>query len=385
MLSRRNYKGYRYRTLIENMIDIVFTADKELNFTSIDPADQRVFEYSKEDVTNINLCKLIYEDDRGKIVDCLKVFFSIKGEYIEGIEFRTKTMNGNIKHLALNARANYNENDDLVQIEGIIRDITERRKLEQKLSQIDSLNTLGLQASGIAHELNNILGIILGHLGILKLRLEDTGIQTLNRSDRKPLWPESNARLISDTIDVIERAARDGAVIVGKIQQFSKYKPSNSGVIHVNLIDVVNEAIEFTMPRWKDKAQTKGLEYKIINDNLNHSGLYVRCNPTELREVIVNIINNSIDAMPNGGKIEFSAKTDAESVVLSISDNGIGVKENIKDKIFDPFFTTKGVNGSGLGMSVVYGIVKRYGGEISIDSHWGKGTTVHIKMPLCLL
>lgn len=274
------------------------------------------------------------------------------------------------------------------------------RKLEQKLPQKDGLNNPGLQASVAAHELNNILGIILGHLDLLKLRLEDTDIQALNRSGRKPLWPASNARLISDTIGVIERAARDGTVIVNKIQQSSGTKPGyeglpkpttdasergelglGRGVMPVNIIDVVNEAIEFTMPRRRDKALAGGVYYKIINNSQPHSGLYTMCNPTELREVIVNIIYNSIDAMPNGGKLEFSVKTDAESVVLSISDNGMGIKEDIKDKIFNPFFTTKGANGSGLGMSAVRDIVRSHGGGISIDSYYGKGTTVHIKMP----
>ncbi|MFQ5714305.1 MAG: response regulator [Candidatus Scalinduaceae bacterium] len=356
----------RYRTLIEDVIDIVFMMDKELNIVSINPACQKIFECSKADAMKGNLYKLIYETDREMIIDYFKRSFSSKRELIEALEFRIRTERGNIKYVEMNAKVNYGEDDDVIQIEGVIRDITERKKIEQKLYQMDKLNALELQSNGIAHEFNNILGIILGYLNILRLRLEDPN------------------QKISDALNIIEKAAKDGATIVDKIQQFSKTKPEYEGIIHVDLIDVINEAVEFTIPRWKSEAQLKGIEYEVITDNLVDSRYYVKCNPSELREVIVNIINNSIDAMPDGGKIEFSAKTDNESVVVSVSDNGIGIKEEFKDKIFDPFFTTKDVKRSGLGLSVVHSIVKRYDGVINIDSCWGKGTTIHIKMPLCL-
>jgi len=353
----------RYRMLIEDIIDVVFSADKELNILSINLACQRVFECSREEALSFSLYELVYDEDREKIVDCLKGAFASKRELVEGLEFRIRTRSGKIKHVELNAKVSYSEYDNMVLTEGIIRDITERKKIEQKLFQIDKLNALGLQSSGIAHEFNNVLGIILGYLDILKLRLEGSNQQVL------------------DTINIIEKAARDGATIVDKIQQFSKTKLSYSGAKQTDLVKIVHEAIEFTMPRWKREAQTMGIEYT-INNSLNDLRLNVRSNPTELREVIVNIINNSIDAMPDGGAIEFSATTDIESVVLSISDEGIGIQEEIKDKIFDPFFTTKGVKRSGLGMSVSYSIITRYGGVISFDSQLGKGTTVHIKMPL---
>ncbi len=356
----------RYRTLIEDVIDIVFMMDKELNIISINPACQKIFECSKEDAMKGNLYELIYEADRGMIIDYFKRSFSSKRELIEALEFRIRTERGNIKYAEMNAKVNYGKDDDVIQIEGVIRDITERKKIEQKLYQMDKLNALELQSNGIAHEFNNILGIILGYLNILRLRLGDPN------------------QKVSDALNIIEKAAKDGATIVDKIQQFSKTKPENEGTIPVDMFDVINEAVEFTIPRWESEAQLKGIEYEVITDNLVDSRYYVKCNPSELREVIVNIINNSIDAMPDGGKIEFSAKTDNESVVISISDDGMGIKEEFKDKIFDPFFTTKDVKRSGLGLSVVHSIVKRYDGVINIDSCWGKGTTIHIKMPLCL-
>jgi len=355
----------KYKTLIDNMIDVVFTADKELKIISINLAGQRVFEYSCEEIKGLNFYDLIYEADKEKIIDCIKGSFAGKRELLEGFEFRIKTGNGRIKDVQLNAKVDYDYNDNVTGFEGVVRDITGRKEFEQKLFQIDKLNALGLQSSGVAHEFNNILGIILGYLEIVKEEIGVASEQAL------------------DALKIIEKAARDGSEIVDKIQQFSRIKKEHEKREElIDLIDVVNDALEFTMPRWKTEAQSKGIEYEIIKNNFTSSRYRTRCNPSELREVIINIINNSIDAMPNGGRIETSVITDDSNVIIAISDNGIGIKDDVKDKIFDPFFSTKGVKRSGLGMSLSYSIMARYDGEILVDSCVGKGTTMRLKMPI---
>ena len=356
----------RYKTLIDNMIDVVFTADKELNISSINLASQRVFEYSSDEAIGLNFFHLIHKKDRAKIIDCIKGAFAVRREFIEGYEFRIKTGNGRTKDIQLNAKVDYNECGDVILFEGVVRDITGRKEFEHKLFQIDKLNALGLQSSGIAHDFNNILGIILGYLDIVKIGIKDENVEVM------------------DSLNIIEKAARDGAEIVDKIQQFSKIKKEHEKVeMTIDLIEIVDDALKFTMPRWKTEAQSKGVEYEVVKHNFTTSKYRTRCNPSELREVVINIINNSIDAMPSGGRIELSVKTDGVNVIISISDNGIGISDDVKDKVFDPFFTTKGVKRSGLGMSLSYSIMARHDGEISIDSQPGKGTTMHLKMPLC--
>ncbi len=356
----------RYKTLIDNMIDVVFTADKELNITSINLASQRVFEYSSEEARGLSFYDLVHKEDRKKIVDCIKGAFAGRREFLEGYEFRIKTKSGQIKDIQLNAKMDYDESGEVTLFEGVVRDITGRKEFEQKLFQIDKLNALGLQSSGIAHDFNNILGIILGYLDIVKMGIKG--------EDEKVL----------DSLNIIEKAARDGAEIVDKIQQFSRIKKEHENVEKlIDLVEIIDEALKFTMPRWKTEAQSKGVEYEVVKHNFTTSKYRARCKPSELREVVINIINNSIDAMPNGGKIELSVKADGDNAVISISDNGSGIDDDIKEKVFDPFFTTKGVKRSGLGMSLSYSIMTRYDGEIRIDSSPGKGTTMHLKMPLC--
>ncbi len=355
----------RYKTLLDNMIDVVFTADKELNILSINLASQRVFEYSGDEIRGLSFFDLIHEEDKEKIIDCIKGSFAGKRELLEGFEFRIITGSGRTRDVQLNAKVDYDKYGEAIQIECVVRDITGRKEFEQKLFQIDKLNALGLQSSGVAHEFNNILGIILGYLDIIKVEIKDTNEKVL------------------DGLKIIEKAARDGAEIVDKIQQFSRIKRDNEKSEElIDLIVVINEAMEFTMPRWKTEAQSKGIEYEIVKNNFMASKYRTRCNSTELREVIINVINNSIDAMPGGGKIEFKVKTVGSNVVISISDNGEGINKDIKDRIFDPFFTTRGVKRSGLGLSLSFSIMTRYGGEIAVDSCDSKGTTIDLKMPL---
>ena len=355
----------RYKALLDNMIDVVFTADKELNILSINLASQRVFEYTSEEIKGLNLFDLIHEDDRGKIIDCIMGSFAGRREFLEGFEFRIKTGSGKIRDVQLNAKVDYDKKGDVAQIECVARDITGRKEFEQKLFQIDKLNALGLQSSGVAHEFNNILGIILGYLDIIKVEIKDANTKVL------------------DGLEIIEGAARDGAEIVDKIQQFSRIRKDDEKTEElVDLIGVINEALEFTMPRWRTEAQSRGIEYEIIKDNFTASKYRTRCNPSELKEVIINVINNCIDAMPNGGKIGFKVNSVGDNVIISISDNGEGISKDIKDRIFDPFFTTKGVKRSGLGLSLSYSIMTRHGGEITVDSCRNEGTTINLKMPL---
>ncbi|KKM73223.1 hypothetical protein LCGC14_1412670, partial [marine sediment metagenome] len=128
----------RYRTLIEDVIDIVFMMDKELNIVSINPACQRIFECSKEDAMKGNLYKLIYETEREMVIDYFKRSFLSKRELIEAFEFRIRTERGNIKHVEMNAKVNYGRGDDVIQIEGVIRDITERKMKEDEIHKLSS-------------------------------------------------------------------------------------------------------------------------------------------------------------------------------------------------------------------------------------------------------
>jgi CheY-like chemotaxis protein len=138
--------------------------------------------------------------------------------------------------------------------------------------------------------------------------------------------------------------------------------------------------VNITQPRWKGQTLKEGIQIELTIQRGNIP--FVMGSPSELREVLTNIIFNAVDAMPEGGTLTIATQPQTEDwVEMRITDTGIGMAEEVKKRVFDPFFTTKGVKNSGLGMSVSYGIIKRHGGEILIESEPGKGTTFIIHLP----
>ena len=234
--------------------------------------------------------------------------------------------------------------------------------MEGALLQSEKLKSLGIVASGISHEVNNILTTIMGRAEIL-----DRGFE--NDSELK------------EGLSSIIRASKHGAQIVNKMLVFAKSDAKTTDYEFIDIRLLIDRAIDFTMPRWKNIAQSKGVNYHMDTAGIEekHEAF---CNPTELTEVFVNIINNALDAMPDGGRITFSVKSDERNMFISISDTGKGISEEVKKKIFDPFFTTRLPKGTGLGMSIVYSIIKRHDGKIDVESEIGKGATFNISIPI---
>jgi CheY-like chemotaxis protein len=165
--------------------------------------------------------------------------------------------------------------------------------------------------------------------------------------------------------------------------QFTKTETGTARLVSFDIKDLVNDSIEFTQPRWKNEAQAKGINYKISTEGMITESP-ILCNPTELREVFINIINNALDAMPEGGSLSFSSWSGDDSVFVSISDTGAGMSEDVKKRIFDPFYTTKMPVGTGLGMSMAYGLITRHGGSIKVESEIGKGSTFTLQFPVTM-
>jgi CheY-like chemotaxis protein len=181
-------------------------------------------------------------------------------------------------------------------------------------------------------------------------------------------------------LEVIESAALDGAATVRRIFDFSRQQDDKASFTAVDLKMVIEGAFEFTQVRWEDEARLKNIEYTL---KMCLPVLPMALgNPSELREVFINLIHNALDAMPQGGSIDITASADNDTIVILIKDTGHGIPQPIIDKIFDPFFTTKGPQSTGLGMSVSYGILSRHNGTISVASTEGIGTLFTITLPV---
>jgi PAS domain S-box-containing protein len=250
------------------------------------------------------------------------------------------------------------------------------QRAQAELLRAEKLRSLGRMAAGIAHDLNNMLAAVMGQAELLRLRATDPGVH--------------------EGLTTLLTAATDGAHVVRRLQDFARQR-TKSPLSPCNLPELVRQALDLTRPRWKDEQDRRGTSVAI-------EVTMERCppvlgHPSEIREVILNLILNALDAMPQGGALAFRGRMveaspgreeeevppapsttrpagrSASWVELAISDTGIGMSEEIRQRIFDPFFTTKGVQGTGLGLSVAYGIMERHGGSIDVRSAPEAGTT----------
>jgi signal transduction histidine kinase/CheY-like chemotaxis protein len=235
----------------------------------------------------------------------------------------------------------------------------EVKAAQERVVRATTLSAVGELAAGAAHHLNNILAVIVGRAQILLRTVKDPAVER--------------------ALKIVERAALDGAEVVRRVQQFSRARAGGE-LVPMDLNQIAGDALEFTRPRWQDEAQSQG---RLIEAALEAGAIpQVLGQPSELREVIINLILNAVDALPEGGRIFLATRREGPRVSLSVTDNGTGMSQEVKARAFEPFFTTKGVKSTGLGLSVIHGIVQRHGGEIALESEEGKGTTVTVRLPV---
>ncbi|MBI4013976.1 MAG: GAF domain-containing protein [Candidatus Rokubacteria bacterium] len=238
------------------------------------------------------------------------------------------------------------------------RALEELRASQDRLVQAERLRALGEMASGVAHDFNNLLAVILGRVQLLLLRAQDADLRR--------------------GLTIIERAAADAAHTVRRIQEFTRTRQTQV-FEPVDLREIVREAVELTKGRWKDEAQVRGVTYAVSTD-LGKAPL-IAGEAAELREVFTNLVLNAVDAMPQGGRIDLAVGHDAEAVIATVRDTGPGMPPEVRERVFEPFFTTKGPRSTGLGLSVAYGIVKRHGGRIDVESREGRGAQFTVRLP----
>jgi signal transduction histidine kinase len=244
----------------------------------------------------------------------------------------------------------------------LLTTLTELERAQQRLLRTERLRTLGELASSVAHDFNNLLTGILGNAQILLAETDGPQRQLL---------------------EVIEQAALDGRAMVRRLQDFTNKPTTVAPRALIDIASVIDGALAITRPRWLALAR-HGIEIAVRRDV--RGALLVLGNAPELREVLINLLVNAIDAMPRGGTLCVSAmltaEGDAPAVVLEVSDSGIGIAPALQSEIFEPFFTTKPVEeGSGLGLAICKSIIEHHGGTIAVESSVGTGARFRITLP----
>jgi len=246
---------------------------------------------------------------------------------------------------------------------GELREAKARLERSQaQLVQAERLSALGEMAAGVAHDFNNLLAVILGRAELLHRRLGDTELGG---------W-----------VEAIRQAAQDGADTVRRIQEFTRTRTTRV-FEPVDVGGVLRDVVELTRPRWQDEARSRGVRYDV--SVAGEATPTVAGRPEELREVFTNLLANALDAMPEGGRCVLRAAVHGDVVEVTVSDTGCGMAEDVRQRVFEPFFTTKGPRGNGLGLAVVWGIVKRHGGTIALTSAPGAGSTFTVRLPAAVI
>lgn len=242
--------------------------------------------------------------------------------------------------------------------------LSELQSTQKQMIQQERLRALGQMASGIAHDFNNTLSPIVGFSELMLL-------DSKNLEDKEK---------VMEHLRIIHTAAQDATRVVGHLRDFYRKRVEEdvSGTVHLN--QLVDQTIQLTQPKWRDQAQAEGITLRLETDLREISP--IAGNESELREVMTNLVFNAVDAMPESGTITLRTRPDGDHVLLEVSDGGVGMSAEVRQQCLEPFFSTKGERGTGLGLSMVYAIIRRHHGTLDIESEPGKGTTFRLRLPL---
>jgi PAS domain S-box-containing protein len=240
-----------------------------------------------------------------------------------------------------------------------LRDLTERKRAQERMAQSDKLRAVGELAAGVAHNLNNALTVIQGRAQLLMMRCEDEAT--------------------TKSLEVITRAVADGSQTLRRILDFAR-RDTAQEFVPLDLAELISSSVEIARPKWQNRSATRTGSIDVTVEN--QGTVYVMGEAAELREVVLNMIFNAVDAMQDGGSIETGTRAELDSACFWVADTGCGMPPEVVERIFEPFYTTKGERGTGLGLAASHGIIMRHGGRIMVVSEQGFGTRFEVRLPL---
>lgn len=357
----------RFRNLSNNSPDIIYQLDQEGKFKYINPAWKEIFGHSKNEVCGKNITGFIQEDDRADFINTFKKIIAGKST-IRDKNFTILDYKGLPHYVTFTGTPDSDAEGKIIGITGTLKDITKLHNMEAQLLQASKMEAVGTLTGGIAHDFNNILQAIMGYNQLMMLEKQD----------------DATRKLYSNNIEELTQRAIQ---LVRQLLLFSKKVEPLSKVININdEIKSMHYLLVKSIPRMID-----------IKTNLAEDIFPINADPNQIGQVIMNLIINARDAIDNSGVIAITTKnvvlsedSDVNGInippgsytQLSVNDTGCGMEEEVIQHIFEPFYTTKGPGkGTGLGLAVVYGVVKSHNGIIYCESELKKGTTFHILFP----
>ncbi len=367
----------RYRLLADNATDNIWILNlTTLKFDYVSPSVERLFGYTPGEKQRLEFKDYMPEEAIDEVTQVISEELEKEGE--EGVDpERSRTLQiENIKKdgtkiwVELTARFLRNENGEVDQILGITRDITQRKRLEQQLTQSHKMEALGTLAGGIAHDFNNILSSVIGFTELVKM-------STMGDEETQ------------DNLEEVLSASIRARELVQHIKAFSRQAEVQKDSII--LAPLIKECVKFIRASIPTNIE--------IKQNIKDADIVVTADPSQIHQVIMHLCTNAAHSMRNNGGIldiqlesvdiydreilDLKSLQKGRYLKLTIADTGCGIPVDILDRIFDPFFTTKERGeGTGLGLATVHGIIKNMGGTLSVYSEVNKGTTFEVFFPV---
>jgi len=359
----------RQGAILEAAHDAIVTIDQQLNIREFNPAAEQMFGYARLDILGRNVELLLLPAERAQHVSALNQYLTTGGGPLAGRQVELRGLKADDSDFPLELTVARIGSDNRAVLTAFMRDITERRALEEQLRQSQKLEAIGRLAGGVAHDFNNILMSVMGAADLLLMQLA----------------PGDAAR---DEATEIKQSVVRGAGLTRQLLAFSRRQATRPRLFALG--DVV-----CGMDTMLRRLIGPEIDFEIISAP---EPLTVVADSGQIEQVVLNLVVNARDAMPQGGRLtvrieeieldEAAAATLAEGKTgryarLSVADTGTGIDEKTRAKLFEPFFTTKEQGkGTGLGLSIVYGIVKQSGGYITVASEPGRGATFLIHLPI---
>lgn len=352
-----------YKAILETTVDAIITIDNQGIVQTFNSAAEKIFGYRAEEVIGNNVKMLMPEPYRNEHDGYIGRYLKTGVPKIIGIGRQVIGLRKDGTEFPMDLAVSEVSLKDKRLFAGIVRDITERKRLEEQLVQSAKLAAVGKLVSGIAHEVNNPVGIVKMHIASL---MQDIESQKLPKDLLK-------------TLRVLQRQNNKVSQIMAELLAFSR-----QGSFSPEWADV-NQTVHVAVGLVENTLQNQGIVYQAeLTDSLPK----VFLDPIRIEQVLVNLFNNAIDTMSSGGVLTVSTaletdETHRDWVVIRVGDTGEGIEEEHINQLFDPFFTTKEVGeGTGLGLSVSYGLIQEHGGRIEVSSQRGKGTEFQIYLPV---
>jgi len=345
---------YKYRKIFEVSKDMILVTENDGTIVNLNPSGYSLLglEGEMDKIVRENVREFIA--DPGKWADVMK---SVQSERsVSNVELDIVTSDGMIKRVLLSGSMADTPDNEPEAIHFLIKDIEQRKRMEEQLAQADKLASIGELSSGVAHEINNPLGVILGYTQLL-LRGEN------NTSKRYP------------DLKTIEKHVRSCKTIVEDLLSFSRKSDTDKAMLDIH--QIIEDVITFVQHH-------SHIEHITIEKEYNPDVKPLLVDEKKIKQVLINLVVNAIHAVGKKGHILISTDVEESSndLTLNVKDDGHGIEKKHLKNIFDPFFTTKPTGeGTGLGLSVSYGIIKDHGGHIFVSSKIGMGTTFTVTLP----